>query len=467
MALVQDKSDFQAQQEAKFIKMTQQPVQKLIAKLAIPTICSMLITSIYNMADTYFVSQLDTSASAAVGVVFSLMAVIQAIGFTFGTGAQAIVSRRLGEKKRQQACETLSTAFFTSLFIGVVFASVCMLNIEKLVFFLGATETVAPYAIAYTKYILIGAPYMAANFVLNTSLRGQGNAFWAMIGIMSGGILNIILDPIFIFVFDMGISGAALATIISQFISFCILIYFNLGFHGEIPLRISNFRLDPSLISRIAYTGMPSLCRQGIASMAMVMLTRCCTPYGDAAISAVSIVMRVTMFIASAMIGFGQGFQPVCGFNYGAKRYDRVAEAYWFSVKVSTVILAVMGAVMFMIAPQVLAAFRRDDAMVIAIGTVALRCQCVVMFCQGFVVMSNMYLQCTGQSLRASLLSSCRQGVFFIPGTIILPALLGLRGVQIVQPVADVLSFITAILMSRRFLRDLYKLRDEYNTITE
>jgi len=465
--LVQDNADFQAQQEAKFIKMTQHPVHKLIAKLAIPTICSMLITSIYNMADTYFVSQLDTSASAAVGVVFSLMAVIQAVGFTFGTGSQAIVSRKLGEKNRQQACETLSTAFFVSLIVGLILAVSCMLNIESLVYFLGATETIAPYAIDYTRYILIGAPYMAANFVLNTSLRGQGNAFWAMIGIMSGGVLNIILDPIFIFVFDLGISGAALATIISQFISFLILIYFNLGKHGAIPLKISNFRPDIKRILHIAYTGMPSLCRQGIASAAMVMLTRCCTPYGDAAISAVSIVMRVTMFIASAMIGFGQGFQPVCGFNYGAKRYDRVIDAFWFSVKVSTIILAVMGAIMFMLAPQVLAAFRRDDALVIAIGTVALRCQCVVMFCQGFVVMSNMYLQCTGQSLRASLLSSCRQGIFFIPGTIILPALLGLRGVQIIQPVADVLSFFTAIFMSRRFLGDLYKLRDEYNPITE
>jgi len=465
--LVQDNADFQAQQEAKFIKMTQHPVHKLIAKLAIPTICSMLITSIYNMADTYFVSQLDTSASAAVGVVFSLMAVIQAIGFTFGSGAQAIVSRQLGEKKRQQACETLSIAFFVSLFVGVVFAALCMINIEKLVFFLGATETIAPYAIDYTRYILIGAPYMASNFVLNTSLRGQGNAFWAMIGIMSGGILNMILDPIFIFVFDMGISGAALATIISQFVSFVILIYFNLGFHGEIPLRVTNFRLSISRILHIAKTGMPSLCRQGIASIAMVMLTRCCTPYGDAAISAVSIVMRVSMFIASAMIGFGQGFQPVCGFNYGAKRYDRVIDAYWFSVKVSTIILAVMGVIMFMLAPQVLAAFRRDDALVIAIGTVALRCQCVIMPCQGFFVMSNMYLQCTGQSLRASLLSSCRQGIFFIPGTIILPALFGLSGVQIIQPTADVLSFMAAILMSRRFLRDLYRLRDQYNPITE
>ncbi len=457
---MQKDAAFQSEQEAKFIKMTQEPVSGLISKLAIPTICSMLITSIYNMADTYFVSQLDTSASAAVGVVFSLMAVIQAIGFTFGSGSSAIVSRLLGQKKRQEACESLATAFFSTLAVGLVFAALCMIHIEDLVYFLGATDTIAPYAIDYTKYILIGAPYMATNFVLNTSLRGQGNAFWAMIGIMSGGVLNIILDPIFIFTFDMGISGAALATIISQFISFLILLYFNLGNHGAIPLKISNFRFDPKVISRIVFTGAPSLCRQGIASAAMVMMMRCASPFGDAAMAAISIVTRVTMFIASAMIGFGQGFQPVCGFNYGAERYDRVSDAFWFSVKISTIILTIMGAIMFFAAPQVLAAFRRDDALVIAIGTLALRIQCVVMPVQGFTVMCNMYLQCTGQSLRASILSSGRQGIFYIPGTIILPHLFGLTGVQIIQPVADILTLVMALIMSKRFLGDLYRMRD-------
>jgi len=451
--------EFQFQQEKKFIKMTQSSIPGLIGSLAVPTICSMLITSIYNMADTYFVSQLDTSASGAVGVIFSLMAVIQAIGFTFGVGSSTRVSKLLGEKRRQEACESVATAFGLSIMAGCLLSALCFINLDWLVRFLGATETIAPYAKDYAKYILIGAPYMATNFVLNTSLRGQGNAFWAMIGIMSGGILNIALDPLFIFVFDMGISGAALATILSQFISFVILLYFNLGRHGALPLKISNFRWDMGLVKEIISFGMPSLCRQGIASTGMVMMVRCCKPYGDPAIAAISIVTRIMMFVASSMIGFGQGFQPVCGFNYGAKRYDRVEEAFWFSVKVSTAILFFAGTLMFIFAPSVMWAFRRDAADVIAIGTTALRIQCMVLPVQGFFVMSNMYLQCTGQSGRATLMATARQGIFFIPGTILWPMMFGLLGVQMVQAVSDVCCLMLAIVLSRKFLPELRALK--------
>ncbi len=444
--------------------MTESSIPGLIGSLAIPTISSMLITSIYNMADTYFVSQLDTSASAAVGVIFSLMAVIQAVGFTFGVGSSTRVSKLLGEKRRQEACESVATAFGLSIGAGVLIAVFCLFNLHELVIFLGATETIAPYAEDYAKYILIGAPYMAANFVLNTSLRGQGNAFWAMIGIMSGGILNIILDPIFIFLFEMGISGAALATIISQLVSFLILLYFNLGKHGSLPLRLRNFRWDMRLLGEIVSYGTPSLCRQGIASIGMVMMVRCCKPYGDAAIAAISIVTRIMMFVASAMIGFGQGFQPVCGFNYGAKRFDRVEEAFWFSVKTATLILCFTGAVMFLFAPQVMTAFRPDDAEAVAIGTVALRIQCAVLPVQGFFVMSNMYLQCTGQSRRATIMAMSRQGIFFIPGTLILPAVFGLFGVQLVQSVSDICCLGMALYMSGKFLPELRALKAQYNS---
>lgn len=448
-------ASFQAQQDQKYIVMTQTPIPGLIGRLAIPTICTMLITSIYNMADTYFVSQIGTSASAAVGVIFSLMAIIQAVGFAFGIGSSVRVSRLLGEKRREEACESVATAFLLSLVVGALLAVGGLLFLDKLVTFLGATESIAPYARDYARYILIGSPYMAANFVLNTSLRGQGNAFYAMIGIMSGGILNIFLDPIMIFGLNMGISGAALATIISQFVSFVILLYFHLGQRGVLPIRLSNFRLSLGLIGNIIYGGSPSLFRQGLASIAMVFMIRSCMPFGDPAIAAISIVTRLMMFVLSAMIGFGQGFQPVCGFNYGAKRFDRVKEAFWYCVKVSCLILTTMGVLMFILAPHAIAAFRRDDLEVIAIGTRALRLQCLVLPLQSFFTMCNMYLQCTGQSGYASLLASARQGIFFLPGTLLLPALFGLLGVQLVQPISDLFSFALAVILSYRFLQDL------------
>ncbi len=448
-------ASFQAQQDQKYIVMTQTPIPRLVGRLALPTICAMLITAIYNMADTYFVSQIGTSASAAVGVIFSLMGVIQSVGFTFGIGSSVLVSRLLGEKRRQEACESVATAFFTSLAFGAVLAVVGLLFLDELVVLLGATDSIAPYARDYARYILIGAPYMAANFVLNTSLRGQGNAFYGMIGIMSGGILNIALDPIMIFGLGMGISGAALATIISQFVSFLILLYFNLGKYGALPLKARNVRLSFKLFVSIVSGGTPSLFRQGLASTAMVFMMRSCKPFGDPAIAAISIVLRLMMFVVSAMIGFGQGFQPVCGFNYGAKRFDRVKEAFWFCVKISLLILVTAGTVMFLLAPQAIAAFRRDDLEVIAIGTTALRLQCLALPMQSFFIMCNMYLQCTGQSGPATLLASARQGIFFLPGTLLWPALFGLLGVQLVQPISDICCFILAIYLSRRFLRDL------------
>lgn len=448
-------ASFQEQQEQKYHTMTQTPIPRLIARLALPTILAMLITAIYNMADTYFVSQIGTSASAAVGVTFSLMAVIQAVGFTFGIGSSVMVSRLLGQKRRQEACESLSTAFVLSLAFGALLAVAGLLFLDELVLLLGATESIAPYARDYARYILIGAPYMAATFVLNTSLRGQGSAFYGMIGIMTGGILNIFLDPLMIFTLGMGISGAALATIISQFVSFLILLYFSLGKHGTLPLRLRDVRWSFKLFSEIFSGGTPSLFRQGLASTAMVFMIRACKPFGDPAIAAISIVTRLMMFVISAMIGFGQGFQPVCGFNYGAKRFDRVREAFWFCVKVALLMLTSAGVVMFFLAPQAIAAFRRDDLEVIAIGVTALRLQCLMLPTQSFFIMCNMYLQCTGQNRPATLMASARQGIFFLPGTLILPRLFGLLGVQLVQPVADIFCFILAIYLSRKFLRDL------------
>lgn len=447
--------DFQTRQDARFDTMTCAPIAPLICRLALPTIGGMLITSIYNMADTYFVSQIDTSASAAVGIIFSLMAMIQAIGFTFGMGVSSYVSRRLGEKKFQEACVAASTAFFSALSLSLLLPAFGLPFLDPLVRALGATETIAPYARDYAGYILIGAPYMASSFVLNHLLRAQGSAFLGMIGIGTGGILNIILDPILIFVLDMGIGGAALATIISQFVSFCLLLWFNRGYGGNLCVSIRSVRLHPPLLAEILRVGFPSFCRQGLASAAMVMLNLAAAPFGDAAIAAMSIVNRIMMFVHSGLIGFGQGFQPVCGFNYGAKKYGRVLEAFWFCVRVSLVALVAIALVVLLLAPWLLTQFRREDAEVIAIGTRALRMQCMVLPLQSLVIMFNMFLQSTAKSGRATLLAVARQGLFFMPMILLLPYWFGLFGVMLAQPVSDLLCFALAAVLSRSLLREL------------
>lgn len=446
--------------DQKFQRMTQTPVNRLICSLAIPTIISMLITSAYNTADAYYVSQISTSASGAVGIAFSLMAIIQAIGFTFGNGSGNFISRLLGQKNSKYASQVAATGFFSALILGVILAALGLIFLDPLVYALGATDTIAPYAKEYIRFILIGMPYMAASFVLNNILRFQGSAFFAMLGIGTGGILNIVLDPIFIFGFDMGTGGAALATIISQFVSFCILLYSS-GMFGTIKIKFKNFTPSWKIYKEILRGGLPSFYRQFLGSVAMISLNFSAGPYGDAAIAAMSIVTRVFQFAISAMIGFGQGFQPVCGFNYGAKRYDRVLDAFWFCVKTATVSLVVTSAVLFVFSKQVVSIFRKEDLDVIAIGTRALKFHCLVFPLSPWIIITNMLLQTIGKGTQASIAAISRQGLFFIPAVLILPRIFGILGVQISQPISDVFAFLITLVMGINVLRELKSLQQD------
>ena len=428
--------------EEKYKMMIETPVNKLIPRLAVPTIISMLITSIYNMADTFFVSQLSTSASGAVGVNFSLMAMIQAIGFTLGMGSGNYMSRMLGAKEQDRAQRACSTAVYTAFFFGLLLAVFGIWNIDSLVRALGATETIAPYARDYGKYILIAAPYMTVSFVFNNHLRSQGNAALSMLGITAGGVLNVILDPVLIFGFEMGISGAAIATIFSQFVSFLILLTLVIRSGNVLKPHPKFFTMKGWVYKEILSAGMPTLGRQGLASVASVLLNVAASGFGDAAVAAMSIVTRIMMFINSALIGFGQGFQPVCGFNFGAKRYGRVLEAYYFCRRVAFVFLLVMAVVMFAVSTPIMRLFRREDAEVVRIGALALKMQCVLLPVQSFTIIGNMLTQSIGYSFRATLTAIGKQGLFFIPAILILPGVYGVLGLQLAQPVADLLTFV-------------------------
>ena len=440
--------------QEKYLEMTTAPVERLIARLAVPTIISMLITTIYNMADTFFIGMISTAASGAVGVAFSVMAIIQALGFFFGQGAGASISQALGSQDTKRANELASTGFFSALICGAGVGVLGLAFMKPLVYFLGATETIYPHCVAYLRLILIGAPWMCASFVLNNLLRFEGNAFWAMVGLTTGGVLNMALDPLFIFVFDMGIAGAALATIVSQAVSFGILL-FQIKKYSAISIRFRDFRPGVRMYSAITRAGLPSLLRQGIASVGTICLNTAARPFGDAAISAMAIIGRITMFSNSAMLGFGQGFQPVCGFNYGAKRYDRVKKGYFFLIKTSVIGLLIFAAVEFGFAEQFVGIFR-DDPAVIAIGAKALRFQCITLVLNSFIISSNMLLQTTGQVVPASILGVARQA-FLIPCLWIFTGLFDLTGLQMSQPIADALTFLIAIPMAVRFLRKLGK----------
>lgn len=445
--------------EEKFRQMIETPVDKLIPRLAVPTIISMLVTSIYNMADTFFVSQIGTSASGAVGIMFSAMAMIQAVGFTLGMGSGNNISRSLGNRDEERAGLFAATSFFTAGIIGILIMIFGTLFSRQMVFFLGATETIAPYAQDYARYILFAAPFMMTSFVMNNILRAQGSAVFAMIGITTGGILNMILDPILIFGFNMGISGAAIATMASQIISFGILLYQCNSHEDCIRIQISKFRPNLHIYGEILHAGLPSFCRQGLASVAAVVLNFAAGPYGDAAIAAMSIVTRFMMFINSSLIGFGQGFQPVCGFNFGAKRYDRVLEAYWFCVKVAVTMLTVFGIVAFIVSRPIITSFRREDLEVIEIGTLALRLQLLTMPFQAWVIMVNMLTQSIGYGFRASIVALGRQGLFLIPSLVVLPRIFGLLGLQMAQPIADMLTFVLATVIVVGILKELHQMK--------
>lgn len=450
---------FSSPQE-KFHWLTTAPLPGLIGRLAVPTIISMLITSIYNMADTYFVGSLGKSAQGAVGVVFSLMAIIQAIGFTFGNGAGNNVSRLLGQQEQAEAETLAATGFFTGVMVGVLLTVAGLLFLDPLVSMLGATETILPYARDYARYILIGAPWMVGSLVLNNLLRFEGNSAQAMLGITTGGILNMVLDPVLIFGLDLGVGGAALATVISQGVSFCILLY-NSGRSGSLPIRWSRFSLKNRRLSTIVRGGLPSFYRQGLASVASILLNWAAKPFGDAAIAAMTIVSKVNMFSGSALIGFGQGFQPVCGFNYGAGLYDRVRKGFWFCVKVGTAVLLCIGAVMFLLAPQVVYLFQKADREVVELGTMALRCQMASLPLTAYVIVNNMMLQTVGENARASVLAMARQGLFFVPFILILPRIFEFTGVMLAQPLSDACSFLLAIPLSTGFLRKMARMEQE------
>ena len=442
------------QQEKRYKMMTETPVPKLIVRLAIPTIISMLVTGIYNTADTFFVGQISTQATAAVGLVFSVMALIQAMGFFCGHGSGNYISRMLGAGEQNEAREMASTGFALSIIIGLAVAVIGNMFITPLASVLGATSTTMSDTCSYMQIILIGAPFMMAQFVINNQLRFQGSATYAMFALLSGAVVNIFLDPLMIIVLQMGVKGAAIATVAGQVTSFFALLAGSMR-GPNIRLSIKNVRINSHYLYEITNGGIPSLFRQGLAAVSTLLLNNMAGSVGgDAAIAGMSITTRVMLLLLSVLIGFGQGYQPVCSFNFGAGLGKRVKEGFFFCVKYGTIFLTGLAVVCFIFAPQIIRWFR-DDPDVIAVGKVALRCQAVVLPLEAFIVMTNMMLQSMGRGMKASITASARNGIFFIPLILVLPRLFGITGLEVTQACADVLSLLISIPLAVSELRRL------------
>ena len=439
---------------SQFDKMTKTPVSRLVVALSVPTIISMLVTNIYNLVDTAFVGQLGNSASGAVGIVFGFMSVLQAVGFMFGNGSGSIISRLLGAKDGEQASKTASTGFFASLIFGAFVSVSCAFVLDPLVKLLGSTETIAPYAQTYISYILIAAPFITASFTMNNLLRYEGKAALGMIGLAVGAVLNIAGDPILMFGFGMDIAGAGLSTCISQIIGFLVLLFMFL--FGRTQCKFSVKLIKPKSLPEILATGLPSLLRQGLNSLSTVVLNNCSAVYGDAAVAAMSIVSRVIFFTFSFALGVGQGFQPVCGFNYGAKKYDRVKAAFRFTVILSEIVIIIMSAVLLMFPGEIIRIFR-DDSTVVSFGTRALILQAIAQLVLPFCMVTEMALQSAGKKFGASLLSVLRNGLFFIPMLLLLSYLRGFGGIQEAQPLATVLAVIPSAILAVNYFRGLPK----------
>ena len=444
-------------QELRKSRMLNEPISRVIPQMAIPTIVAFLINSIYSLADTYFVSSLGTNATAAVSVNASLDQLIMMAGSMLAVGANSYIARLLGEGSEKKASQVLSTAFFLAGGLGTVLMVVGMVFMTPMVRLLGATPTCEQYSIDYATYVLYAAPFMATSFVMNQCLRSEGSATLSMVGMGFGGILNCVLDPIFIFGLNMGVAGASLATAISKWVSFSILIFPYLTRRSLLHLSIRNFHCTRDILTKILSVGSSSMFRTGLAVVSAILLNDLAGSISDSVLAGIGVCTKIMMFPFGIILGFGNGFQPVAGFNWGAKRFDRVEESYRYSARVAIFGSALMGLVLALLADRIILVFAGPDPEMRRIGVICMVSQCIALPIHAWVATVNMLCAGLGNARDALILASARQGTCFIPILHLMAWLLGAYGVATVQAVADLLSLALAIPimvgMRRKILR--------------
>ncbi len=451
------------QQSDRKLMMLNDPIHRVIPKMAIPTIVAFLINSIYSLADTYFVSSLGTNATAAVSVNASLDQLIMMCGSMLAMGANSYIARLLGKGEEEKASRVLSTAFFLAFALGAAMLTVGITFMTPMVRLLGATPTCEQYSIDYATYVLMAAPFMACNFVMNQCLRSEGSATLSMVGMGFGGILNCVLDPIFIFYYDMGVAGASLATAISKVVSFAILIFPYLTRRSLLHLSIRNFKPSREIFQEIISVGSSSMFRSGLAVVAAIMLNKLAGEISDSVLASIGVCTKIMMFPFSIILGFSNGFQPVAGFNYGAKRYDRVRESFRFSSRVGTIGAAVMAIAIGIFADQLIVIFAGTDEEMRRLGAFCMITQCIALPIHSWVAIVNGYCVALGNAKGAFALATARQGTCFIPILFPLSWIFGAWGVAAAQAVADVLTLVLAIPIIRKMNRQVKEALEAQN----
>ncbi|MDE6841038.1 MAG: MATE family efflux transporter [Oscillospiraceae bacterium] len=442
--------------QARYIRMTTQPIPSLIVSMAVPAICSQIVTSLYNLADTYFVGSIGTSATAAPGVAMPLLMIIQAVSLMLAMGAGSLAARQLGARQEEDANRTVSTAFFLSVMVGTVIGAFSLAALEPIMVICGATPTILPYACDYAFWIILATPFYSATFVLSAVVRQEGNVRLSVIGTVAGAVVNCILDPILIFVFDLGIVGAAAATSLSQIVSFGILFSHMVSGRCVLKLGWRCFSLRWRVLWEIFKVGAPDLFRNGLLSVANILLNNAAAVYGDAPLAGMGIVTKLVNVLVMMLMGFGQGYQPMCGYCFGAKLYGRVKEGLWFSLRVCLTAMAALSAAAYLLAPGIIAVFRGDDPAVIEVGSRILRAHVAVLPLATVTVIANMLFQSCGRAAKSGMIALSRNGLLLIPMILYLPRAFQLDGVIWAQPAADVLTFAAALLM---LLHELARLR--------
>lgn len=445
----------ETRQDAQFEHMTQAPIPRLILSLCVPSIIITLITSIYNMVDTFFVAQIGTTAVAAVGVVFSVSSVLSALGFWMGTGSSSLVSLQLGARRQQEADSTASTGFFLSMAMGAAIAVVGLLFRTPLMVLLGSTPTILPEAEAYAVPLLLAAPFQCSNLALSQNLRAEGMSRESMAGQMVGGLLNMALDPLMIFGFGWGVFGAGVATALSQFIVWVALLQFYLRKKTVVRLSPRNIRMDGAVLGGIFAAGFPSLCRHCGNALSSIVLNRAAGAFGDAAIAAFSIASRVTMLALSVSIGFVHAIQPVAGYAHGSKNYRRLREAYRFTVAASVGALTVIATIIALCAPWIVGLLTPKDGGMVELGAAVLRLSCLALPFTTLINCTGTLFQAIKESTRSSIIVLGRQLCVYVPLLIILSRLFGLNGLMAAMPMADAISCLVAAWMAHRFFSGL------------
>lgn len=439
-------------------------IPKALLAMGIPTMIGMLVNAIYNIVDAYFVGGLGKSQMGAISIVFPLSQVIVGLGLLFGNGAASYISRLLGRGDKEKANKVASSALYSSLFLGMIIIVLSMIFLEPILKLLGATNSIMPYALTYASIYILSCIFNVFNVTMNNIVTSEGAAKTTMCALLIGAILNIALDPLFIYTFHLGVAGAAIATAISQIVSSIVYLIYILKKKSVFQFQIKDCTYNKEVMSEILKIGIPTLIFQILTSLSISLINNAAGHYGDGAIAGMGVVTRLISMGSLTVFGFIKGFQPIAGYSYGAKKFDRLYKAIQISILWSTLFCVIFGLIVFIFSKPIVSQFTNGDAQIISIGSRALKMNGISFMLFGFYTVYSSLFLALGKGKEGFILGACRQGICFIPIILILPAIWGLNGIMYAQPIADVLSAIISVFMAISLHKQFYFMQTQTST---